>query len=154
MNARNDAEQTIAVQGFALANAVLLSDCFRKGVFEAPMTHTDGQSPQQVYGTMTDGVRPLEIEFYDGGTAHRTIGSEDPRWPGIVRMNRHYVKSVYMVADNLLHEAAHVRGYIHISSKEAESVPYTMNRIFEACAASANPQHVAPSAISDSPDED
>jgi hypothetical protein len=154
VNARNDAEQAMATQGFALANAVLLSDCFQQGVLEAPMTHTDGQLPGQIYMTMTDGVRRLEIEFYDGGTAHHTVGSEDPRRPGIVRMNRHYVNSAYMVADNLLHEAAHVRGYIHKSSKEAESVPYTMNRIFEACAVNANAQHVAPVVISDSADED
>jgi hypothetical protein len=154
VSARNDAEQAMASQGFALANAVLLSDCFKAGIIEAPMTHTNGQLPEQIYTTMTDGVRRLEIEFYDGGTKHHTVGSEDPRRPGIVRMNRHYVDSAYMVADNLLHEAAHVRGYSHKSSKEAESVPYTMNRIFEACAVNANAQHDGPVLISDSPDED
>jgi hypothetical protein len=150
INARDDAEMKIATQGFQIANAVLLSDCFRQGVLAAPMTHTRDQSQQQIYDAMTGPAVPLSVVLYDGGNRHGTVGYENSGEPGIVHMNRFYVHSAYMVADNLLHEAAHTRGYIHKSSKEAESVPYTMNRIFEACAVNMNTEGAGSLVISDS----
>ena len=145
-------EEDLADEGFKLANSVLLSDCFKKGIEHSPMSHTKGRSGAEVYVSMTMlPSEPLRIEFYDGTNSHGTIGYDVPEESDIIHMNRYYVKTSYDVADNLLHEAAHRRGYIHKSAREAESVPYTMNHIFEACAVSVK-GHTADGVIADSPD--
>jgi hypothetical protein len=145
-------EEELADEGFKLANAILLSDCFKQGFTQSPMSHTKGRNGPQVYASMTSlPADLLRIEFYDGTKAHGTIGYDVPNESDIIHMNRYFVKTSYDVADNLLHEAAHRRGYIHESAREAESVPYTMNRIFEACATAV--AHAGDGVIADSADE-
>ena len=130
-------ERRMIEQGFLLANSVLRSECFRGRLLSAHLTSTKQQSNQVILDHMRDASVVLNLAWFDGSWWQnhwlRTIGYDRPRDPTTVHMNRYFVNSSYMVADNLLHEAAHARGYEHVSAKEASSVPYSMNRIFEEC---------------------
>ena len=144
-------EVGMASRGFEIANTVLLSDCFSSGVVASNMTHTKNQSSREVFQTLTRSPQlALKVTFYDGTSKHGTIGWDDPgNDPNNVHMNGFFVKTAYLVADNLLHEAAHARGFIHKSSKEYTSVPYMMNHIFEACAGNFNLQRETPQRLDD-----
>jgi hypothetical protein len=158
-NAESKAEAQIVEQGFELANAVLLSDCFRQGVVGSSMTHTRNRTPAAIYESMTAlPAERLRIDFYYKAAGPRPFGTRVVGWdrpsdPDLVHMNRAFVNTPFMVADNLLHEAAHARGYRHKSATEYSSVPYTMNRIFEGCARKAEGASAAPGTLSDTSDE-
>ena len=134
----DDPETDMARQAVLLANTVLLSPCFERELLKSTLsTVPDGFTPDKVLATMRAGQTPLDVAFFTGtwwqDFVTKTIGYDDPAAPSVVHMNRYFVRTVAGAADNFLHEAAHARGYKHSSAKDATSVPYTMNRIFEAC---------------------
>jgi hypothetical protein len=142
-------EQGAVDEGIALANAVLKSDCFKTGVLAATMTHTDDLTASEVYAIMTRlPVVALKYDLYDGTAAHGTMGYDDSGSPDVIHLNLFFVKDRFAIASVTLHEAAHLRGFIHKSSKEGSSVPYTMNYIFEQCAKkSLEHDHAPPPAL-------
>lgn len=123
---------------FVVANKMLTSGCFRDELRKAKLTNTNGDSAKQVYEKLTSSPTKLTVELFNGSFLQnhiwRTVGYEDERFPNTTFMNRYFVNSVSMAADNLLHEAAHSRGYRHRNAKEFTSVPYTMNAIYDQCA--------------------
>lgn len=127
-------EWAMVDEGFKLANSMLLSPCFQDGIKQATMSSTNDLTPAQVLELMTKAppVR-IDIDLYDANGKHGTIGYDEPDDPYTIHMNTYYVTNSYIFASNLLHEAAHARGFIHHSSREQRSVPYTMNFIFDAC---------------------
>ncbi|APR87972.1 hypothetical protein A7982_13321 [Minicystis rosea] len=87
---------------------------------------------------MLEGDMPsIKIHLFKGNNwenkVYRTVGRDVAPYDPTVEMNTYFVHSARMVADNLLHEAAHVRGYHHKNAHEWTSVPYMMNTIFEIC---------------------
>lgn len=152
-DARDENERKMIDDAVRLANSVLLSDCFREGLLSASLSSTNGRDNQQILAELTRlPPSALTIDLYDGTGRHGTIGWENDGEPDVVHMNRHYVKNAFVAADNLLHEAAHVRGFHHRSHREARSVPYTVNYIFEICAARFADGEVSPLQLKDADD--
>ena len=87
----------------------------------------------------------LSYDLYDGTSAHGTVGYDDPAEPLTMHLNLYFVKDKFAVASTTLHEAAHARGFIHKSSREGSSVPYTMNYIFDKCAQQSLPKPIGDS---------
>jgi hypothetical protein len=132
-------EAAMLRDGFALANAVILSECFREEVLKAPMVRTNGRTPAQVHEHLTRGAQTLDVVMFTGNWWQNrvagTVGYENEGDSTTVHMNRYSVKSPSEAASNLLHEAAHGRGYRHKNARDSNSVPYTMNDVYEACEA-------------------
>jgi hypothetical protein len=129
------AEQTMIVAGIALANETMATECFKNQVLSASWTETNGLSQQQIWDKLCSGPVAVDVDMYTGSWYQNhvthTIGYEDE--PGVVHMNRYYVDTAYMVADNVVHEAeGHSQGFSHYQVK-ATSVPYGLNGAFEAC---------------------
>jgi hypothetical protein len=129
------AEETMIVAGIALANQTMATDCFKNEVLSASWTETNGLSQQQIWDKLCSGPVGVDVDMYTGSWYQNhvthTIGYEDE--PGVVHMNRYYVDTAYMVADNVVHEAeGHSQGFSHYQVK-ATSVPYGLNQAFEAC---------------------
>jgi hypothetical protein len=134
----DDPETEMARQAVLLANTVVLSPCFERELLKSKLsTVPEGTTTQTVLADMRSGKSPLDVAFFTGtwwqDFVTKTIGYDEPTAPNVVHMNRNFVRTVEAAADNFLHEAAHARGYKHVSAKDATSVPYTMNRIFGAC---------------------
>jgi hypothetical protein len=129
------AEVTMIGDGVALANATMKTACFKSFVLAASWTETEGLSQAQIYDKLASGPIAVDADMYTGSwyqnNVSRTVGYENE--PGTVHMNRYFVDSAYMVADNLIHEAeGHSQGFSHFQVK-ATSVPYGLNAAFEAC---------------------
>ena len=92
----------------------------------------------QIWAVLVGKPVAVGVDIYSGTfkanhIAH-TIGYEADPPDGVVHMNRFFVHSAYMVADNLVHEGeGHSQGFRHDHNK-ATSEPYGMNLAFEACA--------------------
>ena len=130
-----DAELVMIADGVALANLTMASSCFEDAVLSASWTETEGLSQAQIYDKLCSGTVTVDVEMYLGSwyqnNVSKTVGYENE--PGKVHMNRYFVDSAYMVADNLVHEAeGHSQGFSHYGVKST-SVPYGLNEAFEAC---------------------
>ncbi len=128
-------EPTMIADGVKLANDTMKTSCFRDFVLSASWTETSGLSQAQIYDKLCSGPITVDVDMYLGtwyeNHVSRTIGYE--KEPGTVHMNRYYVNTAYMVADNLIHEGeGHSQGFRHDGVK-ATSVPYGLNDAFEAC---------------------
>lgn len=129
-------ELQIIQDGEKLVNKVMQSDCFKTQVLSQTYTESLSLSPSGIYAWLSSRIVEVYVDMYTGSWAanhvYHTIGYENE--PGVVHMNRYFVKTAYMVADNLIHEGeGHSQGFSHYGIK-ATSVPYRMNQIFEACA--------------------
>jgi hypothetical protein len=136
-----DADATDAAnakQGFLLANAVLNSDCFSTQLNAYDLDPSESPDKTTLL-TALRSATTLRISFFNGSwwqnKVAKTIGYDVESMPDTVHMNRNFVTNATMVATNLLHEAAHARGYRHRSARDYRSVPYAMNKIFSACVA-------------------
>jgi hypothetical protein len=139
------AEVQMVERAFILANRTLASTCFRSKLIAEEMTETLQLSPQEVYRRLTGSPQRLNVRLYTGNLwrnyVTRTIGYENESDSTTVHMNRHFVDTDVMAAGNLVHEMAHGRGFRHDHDKSS-SVPYTVDRVFEAC---GTPQRAGPS---------
>jgi hypothetical protein len=129
------AEVTMIGEGVALANETMATKCFEDFVLSASWTETGGLTQAQIWDKLCGGTMTVDVDMYLGSwyenNVSRTIGYE--KEPGIVHMNRYFVKTAYMVADNLIHEAeGHSQGFTHYGVKST-SVPYGLDDAFEAC---------------------
>jgi hypothetical protein len=133
-----DKERKEVEQAIKDANQVLHSDCFHQALVAANLTSTQGRENEAIYQSLIATPLGLEVHFFTGSILenyfYRTVGRVNSDHPEQIYMNRHFVKSASQIADNLLHEAAHVRGYRHRTAREQTSVPYTMNALFKKCA--------------------
>ncbi|MGZ3419013.1 MAG: hypothetical protein ACXVEE_14170 [Polyangiales bacterium] len=129
-------EPKMIADGVTLVNATMKTSCFRDFVLSASWTETNGLTQAQIYDKLCSGPITVDVDmymgsWYDNHVTH-TVGYE--KEPGVVHMNRYYVNTANMVADNLIHEAeGHSQGFRHDGVK-ATSVPYGLNDAFEACA--------------------
>jgi hypothetical protein len=129
------AEEPMIKDGIALANQTMATTCFRDYVLKASWTETNGLTQQQIWDQLCSGPISVVVDMYMGSwyqnNVSKTIGYEDT--PGIVHMNRYFVDTAYMVADNVIHEAeGHSQGFRHDGVKST-SVPYGLNAAFEKC---------------------
>ena len=132
-------EKPMIARGVTLANQVMATPCFKDYILHADLTERDppDQSSAAVWNHLVANQVTVNVAMFEGTWKQNrwwhTIGLEDDAQPGVVQMNRYYVKTAYMVADNLIHEAeGHVLGFRHDRYKPT-SVPYTLNAAFEAC---------------------
>ena len=137
INGARSSENQMIADGIILANKVITSDCFRLFILNAHFTETNDLTPVQIYELMKTTPVTVDIEMYKGNFKanyiDKTIGFENDPFDGVVHMNRHFVKTATMVADNLIHEAeGHSLGFHHYEEKST-SVPYGLNLAFEAC---------------------
>lgn len=128
-------EPKMVADGVALANATMRTACFRDHVLSASWTETGGLTQAQIWDKLCKGTITVDVDLYMGSWYQNhvthTVGYENE--PGVVHMNRYYVNTAYMVADNIIHEAeGHSQGFTHYGVK-ATSVPYGLNAAFEAC---------------------
>lgn len=129
-------ERYMIGQGVILVNKVMATDCFKQYVLKAKYTENQGLTQQQIWDKLVVGSVIVNADMYTGtwyaNHISKTIGYEDT--PGTVHMNRYFVTTAYMVADNLAHEGeGHSQGFSHMGTKST-SEPYGMNDAFEACA--------------------
>lgn len=129
------AEIPMIAEGVALANETMKTPCFKQFVLSAKWTETNGLTQAQIWDKLCSGPVTIDVDMFLGtwyqNNISKTIGYEDE--PGLVHMNRYFVDTAYMVADNLIHEAeGHSQGFSHYGVK-ATSVPYGLNDAFEAC---------------------
>ena len=133
------AERKMIDDAVQLANRVMASACFKQHVMTANFTEPLGLDNAGVWNKLVSDTIVLEVIMYRGGffANHwsKTIGYEADQLPGISYMNRHFVKTPFVAADNLIHEGeGHSHGFRHDGVK-LTSVPYSLNEIFEECAA-------------------
>jgi hypothetical protein len=129
------AELTMIANGLTLANTTMATACFKTYVLSAKWTETNGLSQPQIWDKLCSGPINVDVDMYDGSWyedhVSLTIGYENE--PGTVHMNRYFVNTAYMVADNIIHEGeGHSQGFSHYGVKST-SVPYGLNNAFEAC---------------------
>lgn len=141
-------EEALIDHGILLANDVMATPCFAEYLLAASLTESnpneparDAWSPKKVWDFLVSRQVTVNVAMFSGSLKQNhvwhTIGLEDDASPGVVQMNRYYVKTAYMVADNVIHEAeGHLQGFRHNYYKPT-SVPYTLNAAFEKCAAYA-----------------
>ena len=125
----------------ALANAVLMSDCFRIAFQQRKLTHTPAVEPEKLLLGLRGNLE-LRVVLFSGTYFQnhwsRTVGYDDPVDPTTVHTNTYFLRGpdrICVLASNILHEVAHARGFIHASPLESSSVPYSMNEIFDECVA-------------------
>jgi len=126
------AEVKMIRAGEKLANQMIWTKCFEEWVLSARYTENKGLSQGQI---LLDKIRSIptyiDVEMYYAN--NRTVGYEWYPFDGVVHMNRKFVFSVEMVADNLLHEdRGHSLEFFHDYNKST-SEPYGMNYAFEGC---------------------
>ena len=120
-------------------NKVLSSDLFRTRLLAAQFTETQGMGNGEIYDLAVNRS-PIEVDFamFTGGFRQNhlwhTMGYEDPAHPTVCYANRHFIQRKEVCASLILHETMHIIGFRHDDVK-ATSVPYVMNRIYEAVAA-------------------
>lgn len=130
-----DELQMIAT-GAKLANQVMATPCFKAKVLSGQFTESNGLTALQIWAKLASKPVTVAVDMFTGSWKQnhvwKTIGYEDE--PGLVHMNRWFVTTAYMVADNLVHEGeGHSQGFSHYQVK-ATSVPYRLNEFFEVCA--------------------
>jgi hypothetical protein len=131
------AEIKMIREGEKLANAMLDKPCFKQWVLAAHYSESNGLSQQQIYDLVTIKPSTIDVEMYTGSWRanhiSKTVGYENDPFDGVVHMNRYFVQSAYMVADNLIHED---RGHsldFHHYGVHSTSEPYGMNYAYEGC---------------------
>lgn len=124
-------ELPMLAQGVGLANAMLFKPCFKQWVTAATYTETNGLTSAQIYQKITTEPSSVDVEMYYQN--NKVVGFEYDPFDGVVHMNRKFVNTASMVADNLLHEdRGHSLGFHHYG-KFSTSVPYGMNYAYEGC---------------------
>jgi hypothetical protein len=106
-------------------------------VLAAQYTENNGFTQAQIWALMASNPVTVDVEMYTGtykaNHVSKTIGYENDPWDGVVHMNRYFVNSAFMVADNLWHEAeGHSQGFHHYGVFSS-SDPYGMNYAGEGC---------------------
>ena len=132
-------EQAMVDKAVSMMDRVLNSELFKKKVLAGRFTETNGKTNQEIYDIIMSG----DCEYSDAdGTIDLAAVMYYKRWSGVVGyvtgedftvyMNRKFFSTPTSIGSNLLHEATHNMGFSHYEVFET-SVPYSMNRIFEAC---------------------
>lgn len=117
--------------GVALANAMLDRACFKQWVLAASYTESNGLTSAQILDKVVTQPSSVDVEMYYEN--NRVVGFEYDPFDGMVHMNRKFVDTASMVADNLEHEdRGHSLGFHHYG-KFSTSVPYGMNYAYEGC---------------------
>lgn len=131
------AEFSMIASGLSLANQKLSSACYKQWILAAHYTENNGLTQQQIWDLMVKQPISVDVEMYTGdwraNHVSKTIGYENDPYDGVVHMNRYFVNSAYMVADNLVHEGeGHSQGFHHYGTFST-SDPYGQNYAFEGC---------------------
>lgn len=133
-----DSELPFIHEGERQANAVLVSDCFKNEVMASKFTENLGLTSAKIYQKFVD-ASPMKvgITLFNGGwyeKINHTVAYEG----NPIRMNRKYVQTETYVASTSLHEGfGHGLNFRHdynIDYNTSQTIPYTLNRIFEKCA--------------------
>lgn len=116
-------------------NDVIIGSCFREKLTAMPLIQTEGRSPHQVVDHLAASRVKVDTEMYR--TVKRVLGYTIPGIDKIwLNRNKMMKWGVCDTASLLAHEASHKAGYHHdykATSRRPNSVPYSINRAFEAC---------------------
>lgn len=123
--------------GLKLANRVMAGYCYKEWVLAARYTENNGLNQEQIWELMSTHPVSVDVEMYTGtwkaNHVSKTVGYENDPYDGVVHMNRYFVNSAMMVADNLVHEAqGHSQGFHHYGVFST-SDPYGQNYALEGC---------------------
>lgn len=117
--------------GILIANRMLDNPCYKQWVSAARYTETNGLTSPQVYARQSTQINKVDVELYYEN--NRVVGFEYDPYDGVVHMNRKFVNTPSMVADNILHEdRGHGLGFHHYGAFST-SVPYGANYAYEGC---------------------
>lgn len=130
-------EEQMIAEGVQLANRVLAGPCYKQWVLAATYTENNGLTQAQIWDLMAAQPVTVDVEMYlgDWRANHwaKTVGYENDPYDGVVHMNRYFVKTATMVADNLVHEGeGHSQGFHHYGAFST-SDPYGQNYALEGC---------------------
>lgn len=126
-------------QACTLINTVVNSELFAQKFLRSRMTELNGLTNEQALEvirsgdcdfTDKDGTIDLKLVLYYKRFSS-VIGYTDGT-PLTIFINRKFFSTPVSIGSNLLHEACHLMGFSHYKTWES-SLPYTINRIFEAC---------------------
>lgn len=131
------AEIKMIGEGVALVNQKISSYCFKEWVTAASYTENNGLTSTQIFDLIARNPVMVDVEMYMGdwraNHIDKTIGFEYDPFDGVVHINRYFVKTAYMVGDNLVHEGeGHSQGFHHYQV-HSTSQPYGMNYAYEGC---------------------
>lgn len=123
----------IAVQ---MLNQVYASQCFEYHVITRNFTETNGLNNQEIFNQLRAGIRKVSLIFYTGSWTEnhifQVIGYVRSNIPDTIFQNRFFVQTADDMARNLIHEVAHLAGFMHFEFLPT-SVPYQMNEIWDEC---------------------
>lgn len=116
-------------------NETIAGACFRKEMVSMSLIQTEGRTPEQVVDHLASSQIQVETQKY--WTIRRVLGYTLPNVNKIWLNSRYMMKwNVCDTASLLAHESSHKVGYSHDykpTSRRPMSVPYSLNRAFEAC---------------------
>lgn len=114
-------------------NDVVSGQCFREKMLAMDLIQTEGRTPAQVVDSLK-GVK-IDTEMY--WTIKRVLGYTLPSAQKIWINRRYMLQWNHCDLGSLLaHESSHKVGYGHdyqSTSRRPKSVPYSINRAFDAC---------------------
>jgi hypothetical protein len=138
-NGFTDSEVTDLNIAMAMMQVIMNGKCFHDGLLAAQMTETLGLTNQEILDRILSGatwwkgpdhIMELELVMYYSKYS-RTMGYVNTDDPNIY-INYKYYTDPETIGSLLAHEYSHQEGFTHYGTL-ATSVPYTINKVFEAC---------------------
>jgi hypothetical protein len=134
-------ELEVVSQAEALLAKVMDSDSFRDKVLAADFTETNGMTNQEIYDCLLEGnhyfCQPsgtIRLNLVMYMEPHSRVIGYTYLESITTYINRKFFATPVSIASNLIHEYSHILGFTH-RGNWSTSIPYTLNRIFEACCA-------------------
>lgn len=125
-----------AAIAFEKLNRVYASQCFEQNVILRDFSETNGLNNQEIYNQFRQGIININLIFYTGSWVENhilgIIGYIRDGIPDTVFQNRYFVETPDEIARNMIHEIAHIVGFMHYEVFST-SVPYQMNEIWDEC---------------------
>jgi hypothetical protein len=141
----SDAELAVLNQALADMNQVLNTACFLDGVLAAPFVETQNMTNLEIYDdVMGQGTGKIVLNvtlyyswwdgYFDGTYGYTYLGDT------MTYINTYFWGNAEVLASTLTHEHSHTLNFTHNGGPaDVNSVPYSLNRIFDSCYAQLNP---------------
>lgn len=129
----NDYQARILNKAKDLMNQVLNSQEFKAKVLASYFTETGNLTPEEVYNVLAFGSWDLKIVGYRSWNVFSKVMGYFVSGETIY-INTRKITDALTLGSLLTHENSHRLGFSHYGAW-GTSVPYSLNRIFEACVA-------------------
>lgn len=129
----NDYQAKILNKSKDLMNQVLNSEEFKSKILNSYFTETNGLSAAEIYNVLAYGSWDLKIVGYRSWNVFSKVMGYFVSGETIY-INTRKITDALTLASLLTHENSHRLGFSHYGIWNT-SVPYSLNRIFEACVA-------------------